>query len=84
MSDLKVYNFMGLRKFALALSILMLVASVVSLSTKGIVFGLISPAARKLKSVMKSLPTSRSYVSSWSLQGLRAQWLCILALRPMC
>ncbi len=40
MSDLKVYNFMGLRKFALALSILMLVASVVSLSTKGIVFGL--------------------------------------------
>jgi len=31
---------MGLRKFALALSILMLVASVVSLSTKGIVFGL--------------------------------------------
>ncbi len=40
MSDLKVYNFMGLRKFALAFSILMLVASVVSLSTKGIVFGL--------------------------------------------
>ena len=40
MSDLKVYNFMGLRKFALALSILMLVASVVSLSTKGLVFGL--------------------------------------------
>ena len=40
MSDLKVYNFMGLRKFALAFSILMLVASVVSLSTKVIVFGL--------------------------------------------
>ena len=40
MSDLKVYNFMGLRKFALALSILMLVASVGSLSTKGLVFGL--------------------------------------------
>jgi preprotein translocase subunit SecF len=40
MSDLKVYNFMGLRKFALAFSILMLVASVGSLSTKGLVFGL--------------------------------------------
>ena len=40
MTMVKVYNFMGLRKFALALSILMLVASVVSLSTKGIVFGL--------------------------------------------
>ena len=39
MSDLKVYNFMGLRKFALAFSILMLVASVGSLSTKGLVFG---------------------------------------------
>ena len=40
MSDLKVYNFMGLRKFALAFSILILVASVGSLSTKGLVFGL--------------------------------------------
>ena len=40
MTDLKVYNFMGLRKIAAIFSALLLVASVVSLSTKGLVLGL--------------------------------------------
>ena len=40
MTDLKVYNFMGLRKIAAVFSAVLLVASVVSLSTKGLVLGL--------------------------------------------
>jgi preprotein translocase subunit SecF len=40
MTDLKVYNFMGLRKIAAIFSALLLTASVASLSTKGLVLGL--------------------------------------------
>lgn len=40
MTDIKVYNFMGLRKVAVVFSGLLLVASIFSLSTKGLVLGL--------------------------------------------
>lgn len=40
MTDLKVYNFMGLRKLALVFSTLLLAASIFSLATKGMVLGL--------------------------------------------
>jgi|TARA_B110000967_G_scaffold52702_1_gene53978 preprotein translocase subunit SecF len=40
MTDLKVYNFMGLRKIAAIFSAVLLIASVASLSTKGLVLGL--------------------------------------------
>ena len=40
MTDLKVYNFMGLRKLALGFSTLLLAASIFSLATKGMVLGL--------------------------------------------
>lgn len=40
MTDLKVYNFMGLRKLALCFSTLLLVASIFSLASKGMVLGL--------------------------------------------
>ena len=40
MSQLKIYNFMGLRRYALVFSALLLVASVGSLSTQGLVLGL--------------------------------------------
>ena len=40
MSQLKIYNFMGLRRYALVFSALLLVASVASLSTQGLVLGL--------------------------------------------
>jgi preprotein translocase subunit SecF len=40
MANLKVYNFMGLRKIAAIFSAALLIASVASLSTKGLVLGL--------------------------------------------
>ena len=40
MSQLKIYNFMGLRRYALVFSTLLLIASVGSLSTQGLVLGL--------------------------------------------
>jgi len=40
MTNLKIYNFMGLRKFAAIFSAVLLLASVASLSTKGLVLGL--------------------------------------------
>ena len=40
MSQLKIYNFMGLRRYALVFSALLLIASVGSLSTQGLVLGL--------------------------------------------
>jgi preprotein translocase subunit SecF len=40
MASLKVYNFMGLRKIAAIFSAALLIASVASLSTKGLVLGL--------------------------------------------
>jgi preprotein translocase subunit SecF len=40
MTNLKVYNFMGLRKIAAIFSAVLLIASVASLSTKGLVLGL--------------------------------------------
>lgn len=40
MSQLKIYNFMGLRRYALVFSALLLIGSVGSLSTQGLVLGL--------------------------------------------
>ena len=40
MTQLKVYNFMGIRKIAVVFSAIMLVASIVSLSINGLVLGL--------------------------------------------
>ncbi len=40
MTNLKIYNFMGLRKIAAIFSAVLLIASVASLSTKGLVLGL--------------------------------------------
>jgi len=40
MTNLKIYNFMGLRKVAAVVSAVLLIASVASLSTKGLVLGL--------------------------------------------
>ena len=40
MSELKVYNFMGIRKIAVVLSAIMLVVSIASLSINGLVLGL--------------------------------------------
>jgi preprotein translocase subunit SecF len=40
MTNLKIYNFMGLRKVAAIFSAVLLIASVASLSTKGLVLGL--------------------------------------------
>ena len=40
MNQLKIYNFMGLRRYALVFSALLLIASVGSLSTQGLVLGL--------------------------------------------
>ena len=40
MTELKVYNFMGLRKIAVVFSAVLLFASVVSLSINGLVLGL--------------------------------------------
>lgn len=40
MSQLKIYNFMGLRRYALVFSALLLIASIGSLSTQGLVLGL--------------------------------------------
>ena len=40
MSQLKIYNFMGLRRYALVFSALLLIVSVGSLSTQGLVLGL--------------------------------------------
>jgi preprotein translocase subunit SecF len=40
MTTLKIYNFMGLRKIAAIFSAVLLIASVASLSTKGLVLGL--------------------------------------------
>ena len=40
MSDQKVYNFMGFAKPALAISVILIVVSIVSLATRGLSFGL--------------------------------------------
>ncbi|MBU6952556.1 MULTISPECIES: protein translocase subunit SecF [unclassified Hahella] len=40
MSDEKVYNFMGIAKPALALSVIMIIVSIVSIATRGLSFGL--------------------------------------------
>ena len=40
MRQLKIYNFMGLRRYALVFSALLLIASIGSLSTQGLVLGL--------------------------------------------
>lgn len=40
MNQLKIYNFMGLRRYALVFSALLLIASIGSLSTQGLVLGL--------------------------------------------
>jgi preprotein translocase subunit SecF len=40
MNQLKIYNFMGLRRYALVFSALLLIGSVSSLSTQGLVLGL--------------------------------------------
>ena len=40
MSELKVYNFMGIRRYAVVCSALLLVVSSLSLYTQGLVLGL--------------------------------------------
>ena len=40
MTDLKIYDFMGLRKIAVVCSCIMLVVSIWSLSVQGLVLGL--------------------------------------------
>ena len=40
MSDIKIYDFMKYRKYALIFSLVMLVVSIWSLATKGLVLGL--------------------------------------------
>ena len=40
MTQLKVYNFMGIRRLALGLSAMLLVISVISLATQGLRLGL--------------------------------------------
>ena len=40
MSELKIYNFMGLRRIALVFSAILLLVSIGSLSTQGLVLGL--------------------------------------------
>ncbi len=40
MTELKVYNFMGIRKIAVVFSAIMLLVSIASLSINGLVLGL--------------------------------------------
>ena len=54
MSELKIYNFMGLRRIALVFSAVLLLVSIGSLSTQGLVLGLDFSGGTKLKLVIKS------------------------------
>ena len=83
MTQLKVYNFMGIRKIAVVFSAIMLVASIASLSINGLVLGLDFSGGTQVEVGYEQPADVAELRQKLESAGFEARWFTTV-LKPMC